>query len=223
MKVADLGCLSAPDRLRQHKRIIREAGLIARDEASVSLSADPENLVSLYATISRAVWYNDRRVYNLLISRYDLACKHLTLVDGAVTLLAPSLFNDEYNSQKVAASHNARDRLDAMVNSNRTSLRQRRKAKVDSQSLERQLELWHPFGQRLRLSGVKAGGGIIRDPAKCLTALSSFWSRTFAHRDIDMDQAKDYVATHMSRFVFHTVAPLAKRDFRRLLARVPHS
>jgi len=145
------------------------------------------------------------------------------LVDGAVTLLAPSLFNDEYNSQKVAAGHSARDRLDAMVNSNRTSRRQRRKAKVDSQSLERQLELWHPFGKRLRLSGVKAGGGIIRDPAKCLTALSSFWSRTFAHRDIDMDQAKDYVATHMSRFVFHTVAPPDKKDFRRFLARVPHS
>ena len=108
VKVADLGCLSAPVRLRQHKRIIREAGLIARDEASVSLSADPENLVSLYATISRAVWYDDRRVYNLLISRYDLACKHLTMVDGVVTLLVPSLFNDEYNARKVAAGHSAR-------------------------------------------------------------------------------------------------------------------
>ena len=145
-------------------------------------------------------------------------------MDGLVTLLSPEVFNQDYNAHKAAADQAAITRLEELARSNTASAGRRRHAKHASQVLDNQLSLWSPFGKRLRLGGVKAGGSVIRDPTRRLSALSSAWSRTFAHKPIDIDKAKDYLCAHThSHFNFKDVQPPSKQDFRNYLARVPHS
>ena len=54
-----LAAMGAEERLLEHKRIIRECSVIARDEHCSLLPLDPFVKCSAYETIGRAVWRAD--------------------------------------------------------------------------------------------------------------------------------------------------------------------
>ncbi len=73
VKNAGLGSMDPTERLAMNKEIIRDAALYARDDALSEPNLSAHSLASTVASISRAVYSNDRASAHLLISQSPIA------------------------------------------------------------------------------------------------------------------------------------------------------
>ncbi|CAK0877582.1 unnamed protein product [Prorocentrum cordatum] len=184
-----------------HKRMIREAGRIARTE----LMADPTALRSkpiqllLLSSMARAVARQDHYMAKKLVAMHDIAKKHIHIVQGKVTGLPnPTAFQELYASAKMAdtsARKRAMDDRAVRPGAQNNSIKVQR----NITRLNMLAKLWSPFGKRLKLAAIildaeeAEDDGHIRGPDNIAMHLHNYWASTFTTQSTDTTRAANFL------------------------------
>ena len=144
-------------RLDTHKTIIRQAALLARRKQEDDQAEDPKQVLTTYASISRAYWENNTMVAKRLIQNTTIGDKYLEIRNGKVEIKRAAEFTEIFRETKSSDISSQRERLQniqspTIANKNKTAM------------LARIAPLWIPIARKLILNGIKTSDGIERDP-----------------------------------------------------------
>jgi len=129
---AKLSRFSAPERLRRHKLLLRQAGLEARN---LILATDANGILAqklVVCTIARIVAENNTQLFEKPAPISEVVRKHLGVVDGQMSLLDAADFALLHDSALLRATN---DELRAVNDSNaRPGVRSRSTAPLEKPS-----------------------------------------------------------------------------------------
>lgn len=153
----DLSRLPVDSRSILLKSFIREASIHARDCMFEDLPNGHTSRLLRLSSIARTVWQKDLKLYNLLVSKSELARQHLVLVGGEPRLFDSNVFEEQFREAKVMAADGRRTEIKAEHSTGRLSGSEfddsRRTARLNrNMALEK---LWHPRAPALCVMGVK--------------------------------------------------------------------
>ena len=87
--------------LREHKRIIREAGKLARDRSLMSEATSHYAMAQVLVTASRALARNAVKTASILIQNSQVCAKHLYIVGRQILLQDVALFSSDIDAAKL--------------------------------------------------------------------------------------------------------------------------
>lgn len=139
------------------KALMRDAAIHARDCLFLEQPLGRHSRLLRPGSIAKAVWTAHHRLYKILVASSDLACQHLTLIEGDISLRDPAAFEEEVRPAKLEASG---ERLTEIRNEhpeNSSNISEfgapRKLARVTRQKAHEQL--WKPKAPALVTMGVK--------------------------------------------------------------------
>ena len=94
---------------------MRESALQARDKIFVDSPNSNHSQLTRLASISRAVWYQDFKLANILVLLSDLGREHLLIERTAVSLLNPLAFEEQFLEAKAKHFEKERGQLNSQA------------------------------------------------------------------------------------------------------------
>ena len=209
VNASGLQMLSVPLRLRKFKQLIREAARIARNDVLLKVQHRHESRATLYLSIARCVWRNDRQLFETLCVSSADAVRHLARDGDTISIKDEGAFDVEFNEARRSA---VAGRLRQLVSKSRVA------------ALRRMMKLWDPFGKKVSIAGIRLSNGVVVDkPDEMLSALASTCGQVFSQKPIDLHKATEFAEHYTSHFDFSSAPPPSSRRFSRFLRRVSHS
>ena len=204
----DLDAMDVIQRWREHKKLLRKAGMEARKVILQSEMTSNYSIGQVLISVSRAVFRNDCRTAKVLIDNSAVARKHLLLCGNSVRLLDPEAFSNEIDNAKVSMLQLEVDDLEGEIqNSLNTSGNAKLKGLKRRQlNASRQSMLWAPVAKKKILAGVKVSDGsgsacrVLRNEEDVAAALASSWAPTFAHRATSLPLAQETLDKYKTDF-----------------------
>ena len=180
----DFTLVAPPTQYRLMAIAIRAVALRIRNQLSSPATPSPKHLLTLMASISRAVGFQNRRVATTLLEASPYARRWLVVEGGRVSLRAPAEFEEKFARLKQTELEH---RLPKRATPGSDSARGR----ALEAGLRRKLSLWSRSQPKAVLSGVCDGENVITDKAGMDEALATHWRRVFRERIVDPSAAAD--------------------------------
>ena len=202
--------LPIESRWRTHKRLMREAAQLVRDDWLLSPTGAGsrrgylEGRVLTMRSISRAVWRQDVQLARRVQSTTELGAKFLIIANGAITLSDDAEF--AMLSSALHRHHEARQRSlaqqAAQLPTGQPGAMGPERLRQVLRSSQRRALLWAPWKRRLVLQGIKPTGPqgpqpVARESCAMVDALRSHWQPVFADKFADETKIHQYLSEHM--------------------------
>ena len=183
----DLDSMPPWQRWQEHKILIRDAALHARDAI---LTAQKHSDFTIQGTISstcRAIWSNNVKLANILIGRSEFAAAHIYVHGGRVIVVDATAFGTEVANLKQKFLADTSDKLEAKSNHPRTPANQQMKLRSKISAAARLSKLWLPGGKRLVIHAIRIpeADQTVSDGPGISQALADAWKPTFQKTSVE--------------------------------------
>lgn len=181
LEVVNLDAFIPPERLEEHKHIIRVAAKICQEAQQTLKPFGNYAQHCLYSAAARAVHFNDLNLARFLLRRQSHATSILKVMNGTVQLVDAVSFGSKMDELKTAKIQRDRDYIDREF-ADLPDTTSNKKKGSNHQKMIRLAKLWVPIARTLRLSGVFLPCGTIVRGKPAQDSLYEQWAPTFSEK-----------------------------------------
>ena len=201
-----------PRRWQDHKLVIREAARRARNRLLIEDVASNFSRMQSFASTARAVWQHDYPLLERLMLVSPVVREHVRLENGSIFLRDPAEFSRQVDESRRLHIDKRKDDVTAEIKSESNN-RMKRKLRGKLDMLGRLAQIWSPFDKRFALSALRApssagsSSAFLRDPGLIADVVSKAWAPIFAHKELDVEKARQFVDGHCVAWDFLASPP----------------
>eukprot|EP00973_Karenia_brevis_P044078 6108305-Karenia_brevis.AAC.1 len=175
--------------LALHKKLLRQAATSARNEL-LALGGSVQTESMICVSVSRALYYQDIKLAQLLWGKHALARQHLGMRNGRLFLTSPAVFSDLIHNQSAELLGNKvaeQERLIMAENARaKPAVGQVQRCVERIKYLSRLSALYMPIHSKISVGALKVDHRLLHEPSAIASALSQAWLPTFTAQSNDM-------------------------------------
>ena len=225
----DLDSLAVPVRWQEHKRLIRQAGKIARQNILLNEATSSFSSAQALTTASRVIANNDTETAAILIKNSELCRQHIYVCQSQVFLHDAVAFGADIEAAKnILLAGEREDISNRMARPNTSDKKMIRLKKQAALNARRSL-LWAPVAKRRTLAGLRLNDAhgntehVTRGAEEMATGLAAAWAPTFARKNMDESIATSVISEFASDYSQCSIGVPSVVDFVNVAARAPNT
>ena len=229
----DVDVLSLPDHqcLPVYKSCIFEAARRTRDFLLFDDSESMEQLRTILASMSRAIWFNNLKLAKTLIAKTHFAALLLEVVEGKVVCKDHVEFTRLFDAVHLK-KHQSEARILQQQIQKAPSNNVKKQLKGRLQAARRRQKLFFPKGRKLKLAGIILAQPdcpdlVVSSPSKVQSALAVHWADVYSKKFGDMEKAADLLNVYNRQqghlFTFSSMTFPDEQDYSNRIGKVKDS
>ena len=185
-----------------------------------------------FASMSRALWFNNVSLAKRLLQSSELAKLHLCLSGGKVSVVNPAFFNIAFNQVHVEYLQRIIRDISSQIPLASTPANLKKQYKARIQCYRRLSSTYWTTGKRLAVTGIKVSlddgtSSVAQSPAAIQHALKEYWGSVYSEKVSDVEKANKFLDLYARRnthlFEFSSLEPASEDDFGEMVMRAKHS